>query len=169
MWKEYVGQALSIAATLMTLISYQQNKKNRVLFTQTAASVLMTLGYFFLGASSGFLLNVVVVIRNLTYFVLGDRRRACIAAGLAFAAVMGVLGAQSWQGWYSMLIIVALMVNTVVLSLGEPQLLRKSILFTSSSILVYNVFVFSIGGIANEAVAIVSSVVGIIRFRKKRL
>jgi len=31
------------------------------------------------------------------------------------------------------------------------------------------VFVFSIGGIANEAVAIVSSVVGIIRFRKKRL
>ena len=35
-------------------------------------------------------------------------------------------------------------------------------------VLIYNVFVFSIGGITNEAVAIVSSIVGIIRFRKTK-
>jgi hypothetical protein len=35
-------------------------------------------------------------------------------------------------------------------------------------VLIYNIFVFSIGGITNEAVAIVSSIVGIIRFRKSK-
>jgi hypothetical protein len=33
-------------------------------------------------------------------------------------------------------------------------------------ILAYNCFVFSIGGIANEGLAIISSIIGIIRFRK---
>jgi len=35
-------------------------------------------------------------------------------------------------------------------------------------IIIYNVFVFSLGGIANETVAIVSSIIGIIRFRKDK-
>ena len=67
----------------------------------------------------------------------------------------------------SLLIIVALAANTVFLSFGNPQLLRKSILATSSLVLLYNIFVFSLGGIANEALAIGSSVVGIFRFRQE--
>jgi hypothetical protein len=31
----------------------------------------------------------------------------------------------------------------------------------------YNVFVFSIGGIINEGLAIVSSIIGIIRYKKR--
>ena len=80
--------------------------------------------------------------------------------------MIGALGVLSWQGPISLLIIIALAVNTVFLSFGNPQLLRYSILFTSTAILIYNVYVFTIGGIANEAVAIISSVVGIIRFKK---
>ena len=79
---------------------------------------------------------------------------------------MIVLGALSWQGAVSLLIIVALATNTMFMSIGEPQLLRKSILFTSTLVLIYNCLVFSIGGIANEAVSIVSSVIGIFRFYK---
>ena len=74
----------------------------------------------------------------------------------------------NWVLWISLILIIALAANTVCLSLGDPQLLRKSILFTSSSIFIYNIFVFSIGGMANELVAIVSSVIGIIRFRKNK-
>ena len=80
------------------------------------------------------------------------------------------LGALSWQGPISLLVIIALALNTMVMSLGKPQLLRQSVLLTSSMILVYNIFVFSLGGIVNESVAIVSSAIGIVRFvaNKKR-
>ena len=87
---------------------------------------------------------------------------AVMTLGMCFAGVL------SWQGAKSLLIIIPLMVNTVFLSLGIPQLLRKSVIFTSSFVLLYNVLVFSIGGILNEAVSIISSIVGIVRFRKSK-
>ena len=54
MWKEIAGQTFSIVATMLTFLSYQVNKKNQVLAVQTAACVCMCIGYFFLGATTGF-------------------------------------------------------------------------------------------------------------------
>jgi len=164
---EILGQAISIVATLLTFASYQMNKQSQVLITQTAATGCMCIGYFFLGATTGFALNIVCIIRNLSFYGLKNKtKQYSLYAGLFFAVAVSALGAFSWQGYSSLLMIIGLAVNTVFLSLGDPQSLRKSILFTSSIILVYNCVVFSIGGIANELVAIGSSVIGIFRFRK---
>ena len=86
---------------------------------------------------------------------------------LLLAAAMVVVGAFSWQGPVSLMIIVALAANTIFMSFGNPQLLRKSVRGTSTLVLLYNIFVFSIGGIANEGLSIISSAVGIARFRKE--
>ena len=80
---------------------------------------------------------------------------------------MAVVGAFSWQGPISLLIIIALIINTFFLSLGNPQKLRYSILFTSTMVIIYNAYVFTIGGLMNETIAIISSIIGIIRFRKE--
>ena len=134
---------------------------------QTLATLLTCISYFFLGAKSGFLLNIVCIIRNVIfYFQKGKSTKNTITA-ICLAIVMVILGVFSWQGAVSLLIIVALSVNTVFLSLPNPQTLRKSIIVTSSLILLYNVFVFSIGGIINEGLAIVSSIIGIIRYKKR--
>ena len=166
---EFLGQAISVLATLLTFASYQLNKQSQVLITQTAATVCMCLGYFFLGATTGFALNAVCIVRNLFFYGLRNQKKQySLWAGIFFAVAVSVLGAFSWQGYSSILMIFGLAVNTVCLSMGNPQLLRKSILLTSSSILTYNCIVFSIGGIANEIVAITSSVIGIVRFRKEK-
>ena len=166
--QQIIGQALGILATVITGISYQMNTKRSLLLVQTAATACTCLAYLLLGAASGFALNMVCIIRNVVfYFQKGSGKHHMLSASL-LAAVMVVLGALSWQGPVSLLIIVALAANTVFLSFGNPQLLRKSILATSSLVLLYNIFVFSLGGIANEALAIGSSVVGIFRFRQER-
>jgi len=165
--QQIIGQALGILATVITGISYQMNTKRSLLLVQTAATACTCLAYLLLGAASGFALNMVCIIRNVVfYFQKGSGKHHMLSASL-LAAVMVVLGALSWQGPVSLLIIVALAANTVFLSFGDPQLLRKSILATSSLVLLYNIFVFSLGGIANEALAIGSSVVGIFRFRQE--
>ena len=166
--QQIIGQALGILATVITGISYQMNTKRSLLLVQTAATACTCLAYLLLGAASGFALNMVCIIRNVVFFFQkGSGKHHMLSASL-LAAVMVVLGALSWQGPVSLLIIVALAANTVFLSFGNPQLLRKSILATSSLVLLYNIFVFSLGGIANEALAIGSSVVGIFRFRQER-
>ena len=165
--QQIIGQVLGILATIVTVISYQMNTKRSLLLVQTAATACTCLAYLFLGAASGFALNVVCIIRNVVFYFQKGSGKGHMIPTLLLATAMVVLGALSWQGPVSLLIIAALAANTVFLSFGNPQLLRKSILGTSSLVLLYNIFVFSLGGIANESLAIVSSLVGIVRFRQE--
>ena len=163
-----IGQILGIVATLLTILSYQMNSKRSLLLVQSVATMCTCLGYLCLGATSGFILNILCLIRNVCFYFQKERTRGSyISAGL-FATAICILGALSWQGPISFFIIIALAVNTVYMSLGDPQLLRKSILVTSPMVIVYNVVVFTIGGILNEALAIISSVVGILRFYRNK-
>ena len=162
----YIGQGLGLCATALTALSYQMNTKRSLLAVQTAATLATCVSYFFLGAYSGFALNIVCLVRNLVFFFMKEGTRPmCVATAILTALMVGV-GVLSWQGPVSLLILVALAVNTVFLSFGKPQLLRWSILGTSSAVLAYNVIVFTVGGILNEGIAITSSAVGILRFRR---
>ena len=163
-----IGQILGVIATIITVISYQANTKRSLLIIQSIATLCTCLSYFFLGASSGFALNIVCLARNVAFYFQNERSKFNYVSATLFSIAMVVLGALSWQGWVSLLIIIALAANTMFMSVGKPQLLRKSVLVTSSMVLLYNVFVFSIGGITNEGVSIVSSAVGIIRYRKNK-
>jgi len=168
MAKLIIGQVFGILATVLTFLSYQCNRKRSLLIMQTASTASTCLGYLFLGASAGFALNLVCIARNFLFYFAKSGTRIYRLGTAATVAVMTLLGVLSWQGYASLLIITALAINSVYLSFGQPQRLRKSILLTSTMIIIYNVFVFSLGGIANETVAIVSSIIGIIRFRKDK-
>ena len=80
--------------------------------------------------------------------------------------IIGGLSLCTSEGTYSILITIGLIINTFALSLTNPQATRYCMAISCSFIFAYNVFVFSIGGMMNEAVAITSSVLGIIRHRK---
>ena len=163
--QQLLGQVLGILATGITALSYQMNTKRSLLLVQTAATACTCLAYLLLGAASGFALNVVCIIRNVVFYFQKNSGKGHMLPAVLLSAVMVALGILSWQGPVSLLIMAALAANTLFLSLGDPQLLRKSILGTSSLVLLYNIFVFSLGGIANESLAIISSMVGIVRFR----
>lgn len=159
-----IGQLLGLVAVLLTFISYQAKTQKQILLIQTAATLFMALHYALIGASSGLSLNVICLLRNITYFFKEKRPFSSPVIPYLFSAAMVVYGILTWQAFYSCFIIVGLAINTVALS-RTPQTLRKSILLTSTLVLIYNIFVFSIGGIINEIVAITSSVIGLIRYR----
>ena len=139
-----------------------------MLIIQTVATAFTALSYFFLSAGIGLILNLVCIVRNLVFYFQKTNTLGNTISAYLFAAAMVALGALSFEGWYSLLLLIALAANTVVLSLGKPQILRKSILITSTMVLIYNCFVLSLGGIANESIAIISSVIGIVRYKKEK-
>ncbi len=165
MQNHFIGQSLGILATVITFLSYQTNKKRTLLAVQTLATLCTCLSFLFLGAKTGFALNIVCIVRNVVFYFQDRNSRYYYPSVGILTLAMVVLGVLSWQGAISLLMILALAVNTVYISLGNPQRLRKSILVTSTMVLVYNVFVFSIGGMANEGLSIVSAVIGIIRYK----
>jgi len=163
-----IGQAFGIMATILTFISYQANTKKALLIIQSIATLCTCLGFLFLGATTGFALNIICLTRNAIYYFQDASSKFHMVTSILLTLAMVCFGILSWQGWISLLVIIALSVNTMILSLGNPQILRISVLPTSTLMIIYNIFVFSLGGIANESISIISSVIGIIRYRKEK-
>ena len=113
-------------------------------------------------------LNIVAMIRNLVY----SRRDLKLFSGkwwpAAFAVIMGITGMLFWQDWYSVFVVAGLVINSVCMSFKDPQKIRKSILVSSPLVLIYDAFALSLGGIIYESAAIVSALVGILRFSREK-
>ena len=163
---EILGQIIGIIGTVITALSYQMNTKKSLLIAHTSATACFCISYLLLGASLGFALNIVCVVRNVCFYFQKEGQKPIYISTAVISVVMAVVSIFSWQGPISLLIIIALILNTIFLSLGKPQILRYSLFVTCTMVIIYNIYVFSIGGILNESIAICSSLIGVIRFRK---
>lgn len=161
-----IGQIIGVIAVAGTFVSYQTKTQKQLLIVNMIATALFCVHYMLLGASSGMVLNLFAILRNIIYCNRSRKPLDHPSVPYILGFIIMILGATSWQGWYSLFIIVGLVINTVAMSFEDNQLIRKSILLTSSLILIYNLFIFSVGGVINETVAITSAVVGILRTRK---
>lgn len=160
-----IGQIMGFVAVVLGFVSFQMRTQKQLLVVQTATTIAFCVHYFLIGATSGMLLNLLGIARNLAYYHKDKPFFSGNKCPIFFSVMMGVAGLLSWQGYYSIFVVLGLVINTLCLSFSDPQKIRKSILVTSPMVLVYDAFVLSIGGIIYESVAIISSTIGIVRYR----
>ncbi len=160
-----VGHVLGFIAVGLFFYSYQCTQKRKLMIVQTIATALSCIQYLLIGAFSGFALNVVCIIRNFTFYFRDKNQRTEAFSPVFFALCMAVVSIFSWEGIHSLLITLGLVVNTVCMGIFDAKTFRKTILISSSLILLYNVFAFSYSGILSESISLISVVIGIIRYR----
>ena len=85
-----------------------------------------------------------------------------LAAGIAVASFF------SWEGMHSLLITVGLVFNTVCMGMCNQKTFRKTILVSSTCILIYNVFAHSYSGMLSESISLISAMIGIFRYRSTK-
>ena len=163
-----IGQAFGALAVILGFVSYQMKTSKGLLILQSCVSVTFIIHFLLLDAPTGCVLNAVCLVRNIAYFFKDKKFLSGFWVPAVFAAVIAALGFTSWQGWYSLFFIVALVINTIAIRFSDPQFVRASILVSSPMVIVYDVIVSSYGGIVYEAVAIVSSAIGLIRTARRR-
>ena len=160
-----IGHSLGFISVGLFFYSYQRTKKSKIMIIQTVATALSCVQYLLIGALSGFALNIVCIIRNFVFYYRDKRKRTDLTAPILFAACMAVVSFFSWEGIHSLLITVGLVFNTVCMGIFNAKTFRKTILISSSLILVYNIFAFSYSGILSESISLISVAIGIIRYR----
>ncbi len=165
---DLAGQLFGWCSTLLTFCSYQCREHKKLLIVQTLSSISICLSYYFLNAWSGMALNLVCILRNIIIYKKDCKIFSHSFWPVVIAAVMGLVGAMSWQGPISLLVVVALMVNSVFLYFPNVQNLRKSILVTSVMVVIYNACFSVWGGVVNELIAIGSALIGLYRYRKSK-
>ena len=166
----YIAQALGVAAIILGFVNYIVKTRVQVLFINSLITATFVVHYLLCGAWTGMAVNAVAFIRNIFYFYSGKNGKVSRVLSFAFTLIMGAMGLAvsliAREGWYFILSVVALMINSYAMSFSNPNNIRKSILITSPMVLVYNCFVLSVSGAVYEGVAIVSAIIGLIRHKK---
>ena len=165
---EIIGQIVSIIAVALFAVSYQVKQQKHIIIIQTFGTLCWCISYYLIGAMSGFAVNIITIVRNISMLFIKPRTRLSYISTAILVVAMGVAATLSWEGPRTIIIAVSLMANTIFFSFGDPQLLRKSVIFTSSGFLLYNIISMLSGGIISESMSIISSIVGIIRYRGKK-
>lgn len=164
---EITGQILGIVAVILGFISYQVKTDKKLLFVHTLTCLVFCAHYYLLGAIPAAVLNGVGVIRDIVYYHKDKSFYKPKLFPIVFAVIMLILGIYSANGIQSVLIVAGLVINTVCLSFKDAQNVRKSVLVTCPMVLIYDIIENSVGGAIYESVAIISAIIGIIRYHKK--
>ena len=165
-----IAQLIGLVAVTLSFITYQMKSNRGIMIMLSLATVLFCIHYSILGATTGLLLNAFSIVRNICFCFKDKKLLSSKALPVILAAIMAFLSVFTWEGYYSAFFVVGITLNTLAMGYFTPQGLRKSILLTSGLIFIYNALIPgnpSVGGMINETVAIVSSFVGIIRYRKQ--
>jgi hypothetical protein len=162
---QLLGHTIGFISVALFFYSYQRTKKSKIMIIQTVATALSCVQYLLIGAASGFTLNVVCIIRNFAFYYREKNNKTDLVTPIAFAVAMAVVSCFSWEGIHSLLITLGLVVNTVCMGICNAKDFRKTILISSTLILVYNIFASSYSGILSESISLISVVIGIIRYR----
>ncbi|MBR4286905.1 MAG: YgjV family protein [Clostridia bacterium] len=159
------GHFLGFIAVGLFFYSYQRTQKSKIVIIQTVATALSVIQYLLIGAFSGFALNLVCIIRNVIFYHRDKNQRSGWLSPILLSLCIGVASIFSWEGVHSLLITLGLVINTICMGVLDAKAFRKTILITSSLILIYNVFASSYSGILSESISLISVIIGIIRYR----
>ena len=163
-----LGQIIGVIAMAILFISYQFKDQKKLITVQTIGVLGMCVHYLLINATLGLTINIVCLVRNLCYANRDKKFLSGKWVPIFFAVVAGAVGFLSWEDYYSLFIILGIVINTLCFALSDTQKLRYSILITSPLVFIYDIFVLSIGGMANEALTVVSAIIGIVRINQAK-
>ena len=163
----YVGQGLGVVAVILGFINYQVKTREQVLYVHIATTLCFGFHYMLIGAYAGMAMNFVGTVRNVVYYFACRDGKNGRPWAILFSVLIGGIGIISWEAWYSVFVVLGLVINSYAMSFKNPNNVRKSILVSSPLVLTYDAFALSYGGMVYETVVIVSSIIGLIRFNKK--
>ncbi len=161
---DWLIQGVGVLGIIATITAFQCKGHYWILFWRSVSALIFVVQYFLLGAYTGVAMDFLGVARNFLFAELVRRGKRTWPWVLVFTGVFITAGALTWQGWASLFIIAAKLISNAGYGSKNTFILRLMSLLTSVFWLIYNAYVFTLAGIACEGFAILSILVGIVRF-----
>lgn len=163
-----IGQVLGMIAVAVGFVSYQMKTAKRILAFEILGAFIFAAHYFFIGALTAMALNFLAAVQCIFYYQRNKRGSKSMLIPVLFTVLVVVTGILTWEGWYSLFIVVGLAVYSLAIAMSDAQMIRLAMFLKNPLCLTYNAFVLSIGGIVYECTVFISSVIGLLRYRGKQ-
>ena len=162
------AQLLGVLGFIFSVISFQQNTQKRIVFVQFLANVSFTIHFYLIGAYTGSILNGIAIIRSFVYCFKDKKWASSNIWIVIFSLAFVVAGIYTWEGPLSILPIVAMVLSSISFGIKNPKLVRRIYFPCSPMWLIYNIAGRSIGGVLTESFAMISIIIGMLRFDRKK-
>lgn len=164
-----ISQVISAIATVLLLLSFQQKTHKKIVLMQAASGILFGIQYMLIGAYEGMICNYVGAVRSIAYSFRGKSKVVdSLFCPSFFAVIFTISGIVTYKNIFSLLPIVAMCISSFVLWSPKTQQLRALSMPTSAMWLVYNAISHSYVAVITEVLNLISIVIALIRFRKKK-
>ena len=164
-----ISQCIGFIAAAILLLSFQQRTHKRIVAMQACSGLLFAIQYFMLGAYEGMAGNIIGLTRSLVFLFRGKSKFVDnIACPIVFALLAAISGLITYTSPASLLPMAAMMISSFVMWNPKTQQLRALTMPTSLMWLIYNLICDSYSGTLTEIFNLLSIVIGLIRFRKKK-
>lgn len=159
-----LAQLIGFGGTVLTIIAYQQNKRKRILGCTVISAALFAIHYIILGAYTGAIMNVLAGTRSLVFMNNTKKWAKSKIWVVVFMLIYIVACIATWDKWYSVLPLIAMLLTTVSNWFQSEKKIRFLTFPSSPCWLVYNILNGSVAGIITEIFVMSSLIIAIIRF-----
>lgn len=151
-----IAQILGLFALIVLIISFNKNKKKDLLKLQILSSLLFGLQYLFLNAITGFLMNILCMIRNI---IFSKYKKVPIYYLIIIIILMICLGLTSYQDIYSILPMIAVILYSISLYIGKTKIIRIIELISCSLFIIYNIKVEAYIGLISTIIEFIGCLI----------
>lgn len=175
---EIVAQCISAVAMVMNITAFQMRRQRGILLFQMFGSTLFAITLFMLGGYTGAMMNVVVVIRSL-FYLNKDKFTpppllfflcSLIVIITAYVLSFTVFGksATAFNFFAELLPVIGTILSVIGALVKYAKLTRIMGLAGSPPWLAYSIINVNIGGMICDSFAIISVIIGLIRFDRNK-
>ena len=167
------AQVFGILAFIVSVVSFQLKTYRQILWAQTLCALLFVTHFYLLtccgqpDAVTGAALNGVCAFRDVVLLMTEKKRtqRRTTLLAVCFSVIVVIIGILTWTSTVSLLFMIAMVLNTVALSIPDPNKVRVFIMISAPFACAYDILNHSIGGTVNEVVSFLSALTAFIRYR----
>ena len=163
----YIAQIFGLFGLIILIFSFQKNNKTNLLKYQIISSLLFSIQYLCLNATTGCLMNLMTMIRNIIYKKYEDN--VSILVLILTISSMIVLSMFSYNGIISLLPTIAVILYSIALYQKKMTTIRVTEVISCSLFIIYNIKVLALTGLVSTILETIFSLVAIYKFDIKKI
>lgn len=161
----FIGNAVSMIGCLIMVLIGLLKQKSHILIAQSVQCLFMGAGNLILGGVSGFICNIVTIIRNLVF--LKFRNTAALKIFFILLQLILSLGSLT-DGFISWLPLIAAALFTWCMDTRSAAKLKICILCTQIMWLIYDLYYRNFVASAFDVMTFISNVIGLYMVCRKK-
>ncbi len=163
MSKYIVSQLFVVIATLCIGSTYVCKNKKTIMFLCIIYGIFYGTHYLLLGATTGFMMNLVSITRNIWFYINAKRKKKNSKFVLIALIALGLVsGIMSYQDGFSIVSISASIMSTYSVWQDDVKTYRFLALPVSACFIIYGLHINSLFSIVTEILLLIIEIIGVI-------